>query len=1148
MMDLTAQMCVLRDEQRLRLSDALIRQAAKDTFGKVESLDRRFRMAGLPQPGAVLRQLLSLREQAEQRLAAATTDRPARRGRSATSAQPASPASDADVWVAPSWYQDPDLNERPAAPDPTSALGHAPASPVIRQPETPAASEGPPIWYAKRHQDDRPEPGIPVTPNQAARHSAQPAPQPPLVQWPPVPPSPAQPVHAQRHQAGAIPFEETLPPAAAVSAVCDAFESRDERLRVKVEQGRIAAKWPAVGEAVGSVVYLVCASAIAVPEAPDDGTRELLTMRNKVTLAADAGRFFAVFSYDVSLLDELATATAIRHAIGRVTLDVEDLQVTAEEHGVLFSWSRPPGVDRVRVMRSLPGQPLPQGEDRSLLVPFSGDTFRDTDIEPGETYVYRIYTLSPPLGAQDGSSEYSTGHVRTVTMPGRPDPVRELMASVLMRHRRAGITVSWRRPSRGAVRLYLAADEPSVETVVGVPQSAEQFAVQEQLLGRRLREPVSSEGETDSVEWVPLDTEAAGGRHSRWTVTATTAFGGSVIIGATHVVVHVGEIDELEIDERVDWQLLRSTWPSGAAFLGYWVVEPGERYAGPPHAWVTQDEFEEHGGIALRLPPQAQDVLVQGATRYGTRFSTGQLRRVSYPGRWVVRYELPAAGRFGGTRRMQLAVERPDWPDLSYLLIADHSGFPLRSDGPTVTTVYQGQLPGSALVPGQYVPAAPEVKPPRGASLRLLVWSSAVVTPIVVDPLDPPLDPPPRPPTPGLRCPRCLKVTDLSVQHFRCQGSCLREPDLPMTQLLHPGTTDSADLVADRPVFAVVRPSHTVRNTQVTAPPVAGAGCPRCGQFSHQHVCPHCHWALPPNWWAADVLGVVMIGARSSGKTTYLSTLMRHLDRSLLPRINGVLHPVDAESATKLTQLRAGLRNGELAPGTLGAAQNEALLRPMLASLGAGPTGRDRSLALFDVAGEDMSAAETVRPYGPALTGSDLMVLLIDPLQLDGVREWLEGTVPLPAKGAPAVTVVYNVVQEIRRQRALATGPLPQRAAVAFSKFDGLQEAAAVPQSGVGTLIGPGNALWRDPYALSRTVYSPADGRRVHDEVRALLLAMGESALVSLVEGAFREVQYFAVSALGHGPRGRRMTTAGASPHRVGDPLRWLLWSAHWDK
>ena len=58
---------------------------------------------------------------------------------------------------------------------------------------------------------------------------------------------------------------------------------------------------------------------------------------------------------------------------------------------------------------------------------------------------------------------------------------------------------------------------------------------------------------------------------------------------------------------------------------------------------------------------------------------------------------------------------------------------------------------------------------------------------------------------------------------------------------------------------------------------------------------------------------------------------------------------------------------------------------------------------------------------------------------------------------------------------------------------------------------------------------------------------MNERTLVNLVESSFQQVRYFALSALGHGPRGRQLTDAGASPQRVGDPLRWLLWSSRWE-
>ena len=65
MSDLAARMLRLRDEQRLEIDDAVIRQAAKDSIGSIESLDSRFRMAGLPQKNDVLRTLLKLRADAQ---------------------------------------------------------------------------------------------------------------------------------------------------------------------------------------------------------------------------------------------------------------------------------------------------------------------------------------------------------------------------------------------------------------------------------------------------------------------------------------------------------------------------------------------------------------------------------------------------------------------------------------------------------------------------------------------------------------------------------------------------------------------------------------------------------------------------------------------------------------------------------------------------------------------------------------------------------------------------------------------------------------------------------------------------------------------------------------------------------------------------
>jgi hypothetical protein len=1148
-------MMVLRDRKGWQLADTLIRQAARDTNGTVQSLATRFLQAGVPQPATVLAQLVQLRAEAVQAGDGAAT---------AGATDPGDPADGRPAnWQPPAWYRS--ARDEPE-PEPGPVAPPVPDAPVLNlvasnPQEVDRDDEGPPQWFRElraresaaatdtgaRAASAAPSPAPSGPPPSPGRHSA--GTEPPPARTPPPPPPPPTRQHVGGAGRGTPVTEDTLPDIGLISAAWDAFAESDATLQVAVDgSGRTLLHWPPRAETSGaSTVYLVCGSATGVPEGPGPSGRLLLTTANQVVLPDDRARYLAVFAYTVGSADDLADAVAIRYAVGRVLLEVQDLRVEPAEHGVLLSWIRPAGVDRVRVLRSLPDQPLPARPDPSLLLRFTGDTFRDSGVEPGATHSYRVYTEAQTLGSQDGSFESSAGLVRTVTVPGRPDAVTDLRAAIELRDGRPGVTVGWTRPGRGTAVIYLETGEPSGDTVLGTAQVQAQWELQEPLLGRRVREPVTRDGDQESIEWMPLDTHADGGRHSQWTITVVTEFSGSWLIGAQAPVLYVGDIDELQIEERVDWQLVRSSWPTGASFLGVWIVAPdGQSHGAPPHSF-NRDQFDEHGGVVLALPSEPVDVLVQGYTRYANASIKGGQFRMSYPGRWVVRYDLAAVGRFSSSRRLQLSVDRPGWPNLSFMLIADPAGFPLSTDGPTARELCRGELPATALVPGQLVPAVQEIKIPRDMHTRLLAWTSLGATPIVLDPLAAPSEPPPAPPIPGLRCPRCLRSTDLQVQHFRCQGSCLREPDLPMTELLHPGSADPADVVSDLPVFPWVRPHRVERRTEVLDPPQNAAACPRCSHTSQRHVCPHCHADLPPNWWSYDVLGVVMVGARSSGKTTYVSALISHLERRLLPGIGGHLHPIDPESTTKLKEHRLGVRTGTLAEGTSSAAVQPALLRPMIASIGQRPNGRNRAVALFDVAGEDMSGAETVRPYAPALAGSDLIVILIDPLQLNGIRDWLRGVVPLPPQGDTAATVVNNVVQEIRRLRGQAAGPLPQRAAVVFAKFDGMQTAARTPQSSVSRLIGPGNALWRDPYVTGRQLYLDSDGRRVHDEVRSLLLAMNERTLVNLVESSFQQVRYFALSALGHGPRGRQLTDAGASPQRVGDPLRWLLWSSRWD-
>jgi hypothetical protein len=291
----------------------------------------------------------------------------------------------------------------------------------------------------------------------------------------------------------------------------------------------------------------------------------------------------------------------------------------------------------------------------------------------------------------------------------------------------------------------------------------------------------------------------------------------------------------------------------------------------------------------------------------------------------------------------------------------------------------------------------------------------------------------------------------------------------------------------------------------------------------------------------------MVIGPRGSGKSTYLQVLSRHLENNLLPSIGGHMYSADPLSNLKLDGIRDALEDGRLPRGSMSSVADATILEPMVLTIGSSPGGRLRSISFFDVAGEDMERPDQVAPYSSAMSGSDVLLFLIDPLQLTGVREWLQGVMPLPLRTIPRpAELVHTVASTIRRRYAMSSGLIPKRVVVAMSKFDALQTLAQIPGAGFSDLIGPGSSVWRDPYTIRPGLYQEQDGNRVHEEIRALLGKLGQTALISAAESSFQQVRFAAFSALGNAPQTDRLSESGVSPHRIGDPIRWLMWGSGW--
>jgi hypothetical protein len=79
--------------------------------------------------------------------------------------------------------------------------------------------------------------------------------------------------------------------------------------------------------------------------------------------------------------------------------------------------------------------------------------------------------------------------------------------------------------------------------------------------------------------------------------------------------------------------------------------------------------------------------------------------------------------------------------------------------------------------------------------------------------------------------------------------------------------------------------------------------------------------------------------------------------------------------------------------------------------------------------------------------------------------------------------------------------------------------------------------------APQENAYSEDDGQLVHEHMRSLLYRWGAQDIDAHISGNYRDYRYFGVSALGAEPdyQDYKIAPGGVRPHRVEDPVLWLL-------
>lgn len=356
---------------------------------------------------------------------------------------------------------------------------------------------------------------------------------------------------------------------------------------------------------------------------------------------------------------------------------------------------------------------------------------------------------------------------------------------------------------------------------------------------------------------------------------------------------------------------------------------------------------------------------------------------------------------------------------------------------------------------------------------------------------------------PHVRCPWCWQPATPPELHQRCPDAC----------------GDQAETFRVRPLCPHDRE------------PTAARYCPN----------PDCGKRLEHDYITTPSRIIAVVGSSESGKSTYVGVLINELRNRVGAAFNGMA--VDLVGDASRARYDEVFRNFLYDQGrTLRRTDSiRALhaLEPLMFMLRMPRrsrwSGRDTVTAgmtvFYDTAGEDILDADRRDRLARYLTAADGVVFVLDPLQVSGVRAAVDGVGSLPGRAQDQVGMLQGLAEVLRRGHGQTGGTrIRTPLAVVVAKTDAL----------VG-LLPSGTAL--DRPGPHDGVYDEADGRRVHDEVRAMLTTWTDGpALINTVQNAFADHRFFALSALGFPPTSpEELSPQGIHPLRVEDPMLWLL-------
>lgn len=377
-------------------------------------------------------------------------------------------------------------------------------------------------------------------------------------------------------------------------------------------------------------------------------------------------------------------------------------------------------------------------------------------------------------------------------------------------------------------------------------------------------------------------------------------------------------------------------------------------------------------------------------------------------------------------------------------------------------------------------------------------------------------------------CPFCYQRIDSSRLWYQCLGrgntECKKEVDEARKRLTR----------SERETFPTFAPPEKA---------TGAAHCPECGGKTNLRACPECHTALPSDFADSKSPMIGLVGSKGSGKTVLMTVLVKHLKDVVGKRYDAAVrlatdNPDGHQGLSDYQAKReAPLYKERQLPPPTSAQTARGHASPLLvrwqqetSRLGRSSV-RSTLLSFIDTAGEDLNDVSTALTL-KYLSVCDGLIVVLDPFALPGARARLNlpdaainADDDAPLDVVSNITELLKVEHEVKRRRKIT---LP--VAVVFTKID-----AFFP------VLDRGNPLMAATPAMA--AYHDADGQAVHEHMRALLQDWNAEDIDTHMRLNYTDYRYFGVSALGAEPDygEQRVAPGGIRPHRVEDPILWLL-------